>query len=132
MKNLLTILVLSFLSVLGANSQEDTVREGKGGKLQERMSDYIQKKLVVSKSEAEKFRPVFLRYMQELRKTHRENKEDRPVLQLRIAEVRVRFRDEFKEILDETRANRVFIHQREFEKIVRDEIRHRRKKAASF
>ena len=127
MKNLLVILSLFLFSFPGLNAQEGNTRQRKSGKLQERMSVYIQKKLALSKSEAEKFEPVFLRYLSELRETHRENRTDRPVLQLRIAELRVRYRDEFKQIFDEDRANRVFVHQREFEKIVRDEIRNRRR-----
>jgi hypothetical protein len=79
----------------------------------------------LSRNEAQRFSPIFLRYMSELRRTHREFKTDRPILQLRVAELRVRFRDEFRQIMDEQRANRVFQHQREFEIKVREEILNR-------
>jgi hypothetical protein len=86
------------------------------------MQQYIQKRLNMTRAEAERFSPIFLRYITDLRKTHKENRTDRPVLQLRIAELRVKYRNEFKQVLDEQRANRIFQHQREFEEKVRKEI----------
>jgi hypothetical protein len=61
-----------------------------------------------------------------LRRTHRDNRTDKPVLQLRVAELRVKFRNEFRQVVDEQRANRVFQHQKEFEDIIRKEIQDRR------
>ena len=103
-------------------AQDDTDADDNTGRLRDRMQQYIQKRLNMSRSEAERFSPIFLRYITDLRKTHRENRTDRPVLQLRIAELRVKYRNEFKQVLDEQRANRIFQHQREFEEKVRKEI----------
>lgn len=126
MKKYLIILSLFILAGFTGFTQDDPEPDEKGaGKLQEKMNEYIQKRLNMNKAEAEKFRPVFLRYIIELRKTHRENKTDRPVMQLKIAELRVRFRDEFRQILDEKRANRVFDAQRDFEDKVRLELKQR-------
>jgi hypothetical protein len=108
-------------------AQEDELPESEGAnKLQERMAVYIQKRLGLTKAEAQKFSPIFLRYIVELRKTHRENKTDRPMLQLKVAELRIRFRNEFKQIMDEHRANKIYDYQREFELKVIDEIKQRR------
>ena len=109
-----------------AHAQEDSLDNQQGGRLLERMQLYIQKKLQLTASEAEKFRPIFFRYIAELRRTHRENVGDRPMLQLRVAELRVRFRNEFRQVLDEPRANKIFQHQRDFEEKVRQEIIERR------
>ncbi len=125
MKKYLFILFVSLFTSLTGFSQEEEV-EDKGGKLLERMQLYIQKRLNMTRSEAEKFSPIFLRYISELRRTHRENKGDRPVLQLRVAELRVRFRNEFRQVVDEQRANRIFQHQKEFEDKIREEIIERR------
>lgn len=126
MKKYLIILSLFILAGFTGFAQDDPEPDEKGaGKLQEKMNEYIQKKLNMNKAEAEKFRPVFLRYLLELRRTHRENKADRPVMQLKIAELRVRFRDEFRQILDEKRANRVFEEQRVFENTIRAELAER-------
>jgi Spy/CpxP family protein refolding chaperone len=127
MKKYLIILSLFILAGFTGFAQDDEQPpEDQGGKLQQRMSEYIQKRLNMTRAEADKFRPIFLRYMLELRRTHREFKGDRPVLQLKVAELRVKARNEFREVLDEKRANRVFDVQRDFEIKVMDEIRNRR------
>jgi hypothetical protein len=126
MKKYLLILFISLSSSFAVFAQDDDGATERGGQLLERMQQYIQKRLNMTKSEAERFSPVFLRYVSELRRTHREFRGDKPVLQLRVAEVRVRFRNEFRQVVDEQRANRVFQHQKEFEDIIRNEIKERK------
>jgi len=125
MKRYLLIITLFFLTAFTALAQEGDNAD-RGSKLQDRMREYIQKRLNLTKNEAERFSPVFLRYIGELRRTHRENMNDKPMLQLKVAELRVRFRNEFKQIVDEQRANKVYEYQREFEIKVIDEIKNRR------
>jgi hypothetical protein len=125
MKKYLLILTLFILAGITAFTQDDNT--DRGGKLQERMREYIQKKLNLSKNEADRFSPVFLRYIGELRKTHRENITDRPVLQLKVAELRIRYRNEFRQILDEQRANKVYDYQRDFEQKVKGEFMNRQR-----
>lgn len=124
MKKVLIILSLIMLSSCSVFAQDEN-NDDKVGKLQERMSEYIQKRLNLSKNEAEKFSPVFLRYIIELRRTHRENYNDKPMLQLKVAELRVRYRNEFRQILDEQRANKVFEAEREFQQKIISEIKNR-------
>ena len=131
MKRYLLIITLFFLTAFTALAQEGD-NDDRGGKLQERMREYIQKRLNLTKNEAERFSPVFLRYIGELRRTHRENRDDKPMLQLKVAELRVRFRNEFKQIVDEQRANKVYEYQREFEIKVIDEIKNCRTFKISF
>jgi hypothetical protein len=119
---ILTLFVLTGVTVFAQDEEND-----RGGKLQERMREYIQKKLNLSKNEADRFSPVFLRYIGELRKTHRENIADRPVLQLKVAELRIRYRNEFRQILDEQRANKVYDYQRDFEQKVKGEFMNRQR-----
>lgn len=126
MKKYLVIISLFLITGFSVVGQEDDVADDKMGKLQQRMTEYIQKKLNLTRGEAEKFRPVFVRYLLELRKTHREFKGDRPVLQLKIAELRVKVRNECRDILDEPRANKIFEYQREFEIKVKDELDRRK------
>lgn len=89
------------------------------------MKEYIQRRLSLTRPEAEKFSPVFMRYLLELRQTHRDFQGDGPMQQLKIAELRVRFRDEFRQVLDEQRANKVFECQREFEIKIKEELQNR-------
>ncbi|MGN6164522.1 MAG: hypothetical protein ACTHOF_08275 [Flavisolibacter sp.] len=110
------IYILSFLFVISATSYA----QDKGGKLQEKMTEYVQQKLGLSKSEAEKFSPVFLDYFKDLRRTNQEFRGDRLVLQQKIVELRLRYRDQFKPIIGEKRSNDVFTYEREFIKGVKE------------
>jgi len=84
-------------------------------KVRDKMSQYIQERLNLSRAEAEKFSPVFLRYFKEWRMTLKTTK-DEPVIirQQKIVDLRLRYRDQFKEIIGEKRSNEVFDHQQRF------------------
>lgn len=126
MKKIVNLLLIVLFTGLAGWAQDDGPPEDRGGKLLERMQQYIQKRLNMTATEAERFSPSFIRYIADLRRTHREFRNDRPVLQLKIAELRVRYRDEWRPMLNEQRANRVFVHQTEFENKIRQEIMERR------
>jgi hypothetical protein len=78
------------------------------------MKEYVQKNLGLSKNEAEKFSPVFMRYCREFAQTHRQNRGDNLILKQKIIELRIRYRSEFRQILDEQRANKVFQYEDKF------------------
>jgi len=88
--------------------------QDQGGRIPDRMQEYLQKRLNLSKSEADKFGPVFLNYFNELRKTNQEFKGDRLVLQQKIVDLKLRYRDQFKNIMGEKRSNDVFQYERDF------------------
>lgn len=123
MKKLLyTLLCLFFLHT--AHGQEGYE------KIRERMTEFIQKRLDLTKSEADRFGPVYLDYLNDLRKTNQEYKDDRLVLQQKIADLRLRYRDQFKAIIGEKKANEVFTLERDFINEVqrlRDERRQNRR-----
>jgi hypothetical protein len=108
MKNL--IYLFSFLTVfsLSAYTQEDE------GKVPERMAMYIENKLDLNKTEKDKFHPLFMEYLKDLRKTSVDNREDRLVMQQKIVDLRLRYRESFKTVIGEKKANDVFFHEREF------------------
>jgi hypothetical protein len=126
MKRYLLIVTLFIFTCFSALSQDAENPDRGAGKLQQRMQEYIQKRLNLSRGEAERFSPVFIRYIVDLRRTHRESVSDKTDLIIRIAELRVKYRNEFKQIFDEQRANKVFEFQREFEDKVRNELIMRR------
>jgi hypothetical protein len=115
MKKIFYLFVFLF-TINGASYAQDDV-----GKIRERMIEYIQEKLGLSKAEAERFGPVFINYFKELRRTNQEFKGDRLVLQQKIVELRLRYRDQFKPIIGEKRSNDVFTHEREFIQKVKEE-----------
>jgi len=99
-------------------AQEDDDKEG-NEKIRDKMSEYIQRRLDLSKDEAEKFTPVFIRYFKEWRQALRENRNDKLVLQQKVVELRLRYRDQFREIIGGPRGDQVFIHQERFIKEIR-------------
>jgi hypothetical protein len=114
MKKFLLILSISLLGATGLFAQNDQP----GGKIQERMREYVQNRLGLSKAESEKFTPVFMRYFREFAQTHRQNQGDKLILQQKIIELRLRYRGEFKQIMDEQRANQVYKYEDEFRREV--------------
>ncbi len=110
MKRFLYILI-TFLTMNSAAFAQD---EDGGERIHERMTEYLQKRLQLSKAEADRFGPVFLNYFQELKKTNQENRGDRLLLQQKIIDLRLRYRDQFKGIMGEKRSNDVFLYEREF------------------
>lgn len=109
--------ILGFLFVLNSPS---FAQDDNGGKVREKMTEYIQQKLGMSKNEAERFGPVFLDYFKELRTTNQSFKGDRLVLQQKIVELRLKYRDQFKPIIGEKRSNDVFTYEREFVQGIKD------------
>ena len=116
MKKILIILGLSFLTSTAVLAQGDEGDNGNNDKIREKMSEFIQRRMGLSKAEAEKFNPVFMRYFREWKTTVRDNRTDRPMLQLRVAELRIRYRNEFKDIVGEKRCNQIYDHQEVFMK----------------
>ena len=96
------------------------------GRLREKLVEYVQAKLGLSRIEAEKFQPVFVDYFKELKRTNREFKGQGLELQQKIVEVRLRYREQFKPIVGEKRSNEVFDHEREFIQKVKAEVNDRR------
>jgi len=110
-------LLLAFHGVFAQNDAGEKVRE--------RMTEYIQKRLDLSKSQADRFGPVFLNYFNDLRKTNQDAKGDPLVRQQKIVDLRLRYRDQFKGIIGEKKSNDVFNYERDFIDQVKREINDR-------
>jgi hypothetical protein len=110
-KILLIVLFLFSFAGYKLYAQDDDGNE----KIRDKMNEFIQQRLNLSKGEAEKFSPVFLRYFREWRTTLRTTK-DEPVLlrEQKIVDLRLRYRDQFKGIIGDKKSNEVFDHQRTF------------------
>jgi hypothetical protein len=120
MKKFLVILSLLFASSVRLFGQEADDQDEGNEKIRDKMSEFIQKRLDLSKAEAEKFTPVFIRYFKEWRQTLRENKADDLVRRQKIIDLQLRYRNEFREIVGDKRGDQVFEHQRKFiEEMVR-------------
>jgi len=110
MKKIFYILIFTFTINRVSFAQDDEP----GEKVRDKMIEYIQNRLGMSKAEAEKFQPVFLDYLKEMRSTKQQFRGDKLILQQKIVDLRIRYRDQFKPIIGEKRSNEVFTHEREF------------------
>ncbi len=123
-------LIIALLALLPGLAMAQPVEEGPNpqeGKLRERMQEYIQHRLNLNRPEAERFTPVFIRYFRDFSQTHRAFKGDRLILQQKIIELRLRYRDEFRQIMDEHRANKVYQYEDEFRRKAMEIIRENRR-----
>jgi hypothetical protein len=85
--------LLIFFSVQTAFAQDEDTDPAR---LKGKMVEYIENKLGLSKTEAEKFQPLFMDYLKELRQTKEEHGNDKLVLQQKVIEIRLKFRDQIK------------------------------------
>lgn len=114
MKRILLILYVLLAAGLYTFAQQENANEG-NEKIRDKMNEYIQKKLNLSRSEAEKFSPVFLRYFKEWRMALQETKGEPTLLrQQKVVDLRLRYMNEFKNIIGEQRSAEVFDQQEGF------------------
>ena len=128
MKKWIIILLVVLAPGIAAIAQNDADEPSpQESKIWERMQQYIQDRLNLNRAETEKFTPVFVRYFREFAQTHKLYKTDRLILQQKIIDLRLRYRTEFRQIMDEQRANKVFKHEDEFRQEVVKMIRENRR-----
>ncbi|MEO6612579.1 MAG: hypothetical protein ABIT05_14245 [Chitinophagaceae bacterium] len=120
MKKIFIILGLTLFASLTCLAQEDDNNNGNSDKIRQKMSEFIQRRMGLSKAEADRFNPIFLRYFREWKTTLQANRDDKPLLQLRVAELRIRYRTEFKDIVGEKRCNQIYEHQERFIQEIRN------------
>jgi hypothetical protein len=115
MKRLLIILTSLFFLSAPLFAQDDDDQNDANEKIRDKMNEYIQKRLDLSKDEAAKFTPVFLKYFKEWRQTLRETRGLPPLdRQQKIVDLQIRYRAQFREVVGEKRGDQVFEHQRKF------------------
>ncbi len=117
MKKLLYIFSFILFSHAASFAQDD---QPGMGLIKEKMVEFIQGKLGLSKAEAERFQPVFMNYFRDLKKTNQDYRGDRLVLQQKVIELRLRYRDQFKPIIGEKRSNDVFLLERDFVNTIKE------------
>ena len=125
MKKILFILCFIVFPGLAVLAQDDGNDDK--DRMQVKMREYLQKRLGLSRNEVNKFGPVFGRYLLELRKSNREIS-DPLIRQQRIAELRIHYRDEFRPILGDQKAVKVFVAEKEFYERVRDILNNRKER----
>jgi len=123
MKKILLILTLALLAGFSSKAQGDD-------KIRDKMREFIQKRLSLTRNEAERFTPVFVRYFREWKQTLQETRSDVLIRQQKIVDLRIRYRTEFRDIVGEKRSNDVYKQQdvfvREITELREEQIRARR------
>lgn len=106
MKKIFYILGFLMLSFTFSFGQDDGGDEISNGKLKERFQEFMQDRLNLTKEEAAKTFPLFLRYLHELNIANKEFANDALKKRQRIIEIKLRYREQFRENL-KTRLERV-------------------------
>lgn len=114
------VYTILFCFFLHCSFAQDDQQPG-AGRLKERMVEFIQNKLGLNKSEAERFQPMFMDYLRQLRDAKQDAKGDRLVLQQKVVDLRLRFREQLKPVIGEKRSNDVFTYEKEFIKGVSEQ-----------
>jgi hypothetical protein len=130
MKRILTILLLfiASLSLSFAQDEEIPVRNN-GGKIEALKIAYLTNKLTLSPEEAQRFWPVYNKYMEEIRKTRldaREKKQQEIVTDEKILGIRKKYNTEFGKVLSSEKVNAFFKAEKEFGTYLQKEIIERR------
>ena len=124
MKKILLILTLASLSFSSKAQNEEH------DKIRDKMTEFIQKRLDLTRNEAERFTPVFIRYFREWKQTLQETRGDVLIRQQKIVDLRIRYRTEFRDIVGEKRSNDVYRQQdvfvREITELREEQIKARR------
>lgn len=124
MKQFLLIVSLLFVTNASLFAQEDGDDDNE--KIRDKMNEFVQKRLDLTKDESAKFTPVFLKYFKEWRQTLKTNRGDKLELQKQVVDLRLRYRTQFREILGERRGDQVFTQQERFIQEIRLIRRERR------
>ncbi len=93
---------------------------------------YMTKELNLSSEDAQKFWPVYFSYTDEIAVCRKENKDDVILFDERSLAIRKKYVVEFKTALGtESRANKVFVAEREFGNFIKKELENRQKMKAA-
>jgi len=115
------LLILSLFLATGFHSfAQDGDDDDNTETVRDKMTVYIQEKLNLSDAEAKQFKPIFVKYFKEWRSTIQQNKGDKLVMQQKMGDLQLKYRDQFKNVIGLDRSNKVFGHQRDFIKGLRE------------
>lgn len=99
MKKIIYILGLLVFSFTALHAQEGD--DDANGKVKERFREYMQQRLNLSKEEADRTFPLFLRYFNEIRLARREFPNDQLKQKQKVIEIKIRYREEFRQSVKE-------------------------------
>ena len=121
-----TLLLMSLLLVQGYFCTAQDSDDNEGDDIKAVRVAFMTDKLKLSSDEAQKFWPVYNNYLQELRRARKDNSGDLVRQQEAIVNVRKKYKDNFKRVLNtDDRVNRVYTAQQEFKTMLGNEYQKR-------
>jgi hypothetical protein len=97
--------------------------ESNSKKIDSLQTVYFTEKLVLTPDESDKFWPIYNNYKSEIKTVKKENESDRIAVEEKILNVRKKYKIDFKKILeDDERVNKVYVLEKEFRDMLRDEL----------
>ena len=128
MKKILLILTMFIgLTTIVVAQDEDGPKDG--SRIEAMKIAYLTKKLNLSTDEAQKFWPIYNKYIDEVRAARREahqNKTDEIKSEEKILDIRKRYNGEFNKALSAEKVNSFFRTEKEFSSFLQKELMERR------
>jgi hypothetical protein len=123
MKRIVFIIGVSLGCALSGTSQDVTPKDGR---LEALKIAYLTRKLNLSTGEAQKFWPLYNRYIDEIRQVKTKDRNlDEITFEERVVNIRKKYKSEFTHALPEERVNQFFKEDKEFNNIIRKELQDR-------
>jgi hypothetical protein len=122
------ILMLVFCININYICFTQTPAEGRAKKIEEIQRSYLTEELSLTPEESTKFFPVYDDYREELKKIKKDRGTDELEYAEQVLDVRKKYKAQFKEILGtDERVNKTFTLEKNFKKILQDELDKRKK-----
>ncbi len=126
MKKILLVWMVWAMGITLSTAQEPGPA-GPGHSIEAIKIAYMTKQLGLNAEEAQRFWPVYNKYMDEVKRARRENRSDELAFEEKVLNVRKQYRGEFGKVFnDEARANKVFQCDKNFGMMMREEWQKRR------
>lgn len=127
MKKKFTVLLVVLLNISYFCFSQ--AQEGISKKVDSLQVEYFTKELALTPDESQKFWPVYNNYKSEIKTVRKESESDPIALEEKILNIRKKYKGDFKKILDnDDRVNKVFVLEKSFREMLRNELLDRQSK----
>jgi len=90
---------------------------------------FFNEKLALTPDESDKFWPVYNNYKNEIKDARKESESDPIALEEKLLNIRKKYKNDFKKILDsDDRVNKVYVLEKDFREMLRNELLDRQSK----
>jgi hypothetical protein len=125
MKNKVIIILALFINISYICLAQP--QNGRGGKAEAVLTEFLTKELNLSPDETQRLKPVYRNYVVDIRQARKDIESDPIATEERILNTRKKYREEFKKILgSDERVNKLLLAEKHFREILRKELIQRR------